>query len=189
MLYNEIGIDGTIGSYVNGDWKKIAIHDDNQISGFFGEYRYLSNFHKCDVWYEGLLYPSTECAYQASKVLPEHRKYFINISSAQSKVEWKHHPLVDSSAKEWDARKNLVMCSVVFQKFLQNEELRNKLLQTGNKRLAELNWWGDEWFGVNCRTKKGKNFLGKILEKTRTYFIDSDILTSQQMDKDSPFIL
>lgn len=44
------------------------------------------------------------------------------------------------------------------EKFLQHEELRNKLSQTGNKRLAELNWWGDEWFGVNCRTKKGKIF-------------------------------
>ena len=76
----------------------------------------------------------------------------------------------------------------MFQKFLQHEELRNKLIETGNKRLVELNWWGDVWFGVHCITNKGKNFLGKILEKTRTYFIDNDTLMRQQMETKSSFI-
>lgn len=187
-LYNEIGIDGKEGTYSVGDWKKIAIHDENHIAGFFGEFRFLSNFHKCNVWYEGLMYPSTECAYQAGKVLPKYRHNFIDISSAQSKNEWKRYPLIDSSATEWDLRKNTVMCSVVFQKFLQHEDLRKKLLSTGNKKLIELNWWGDKWFGVDCRTNIGENFLGKILEKTRSYFIGQDELALQRPNQSNNFI-
>jgi len=38
-----------------------------EIKGFFGEYRFLSNFWFADVFYEGLVYPSVEHAFQAAK--------------------------------------------------------------------------------------------------------------------------
>jgi predicted NAD-dependent protein-ADP-ribosyltransferase YbiA (DUF1768 family) len=55
-------------------WKKIAVHDDKNVKGFFGNFRFLSNFHVCAIEYEGLIYPSTENAYQASKVVPVDRR-------------------------------------------------------------------------------------------------------------------
>ena len=30
-------------------WRNIAIHDENNVKGFFAEYRFLSNFHKCKI--------------------------------------------------------------------------------------------------------------------------------------------
>jgi len=43
--------------------------------------------------------------------------------------------------------------------------LREALLDTGNAKLVEGNYWGDVEWGV-CRGK-GKNKLGKILMKVR----------------------
>ena len=39
------------------------------IAGFRGNYRWLSNFERCDILYKGILYPSTETAYQAQKTM------------------------------------------------------------------------------------------------------------------------
>lgn len=40
---------------------------ENEINSFRGEYSWLSNFHPCQIEYEGILYQSTECAYVAAK--------------------------------------------------------------------------------------------------------------------------
>ena len=37
------------------------------ISGFQGEYRWLSNFHKVKIKFGGMIFPSTENAYRAMK--------------------------------------------------------------------------------------------------------------------------
>ena len=39
----------------------------NKIERFSGDYRFLSNFHPCDITYNGINYKSTENAYQAQK--------------------------------------------------------------------------------------------------------------------------
>lgn len=49
----------------------------------------------------------------------------------------------------------------VFEKFLQNPELRNRLIDTGNKILIEGNTWGDTYWGM-CNGN-GLNKLGEIL--------------------------
>lgn len=38
------------------------------ISIFAGEYEYLSNFFQCPVYYEGIIYPTSENAFQAAKI-------------------------------------------------------------------------------------------------------------------------
>lgn len=65
---------------------KYKIHDENNIKGFFGDYRFLSNFHLCDVYFEGILYPSSEHAYMASKSLDiSIRKMFMKIPDENQK--------------------------------------------------------------------------------------------------------
>ena len=60
------------------------------------------------------------------------------------------------------------MYDVVFAKFKQNYNLREKLLQTGSATLVEGNDWGDRhWGQVNG---VGKNMLGKILMHIREQF-------------------
>jgi ribA/ribD-fused uncharacterized protein len=167
LMFDEAPVNGKI-KYTKGDWRTYAIHDDKNIKGFFGDYQWLSNFHISPVNYSGLLYPSSECAYQASKVQKEYRHNFQTCTPYQSKKLWKNYPLVDKSAKEWDNRKYEVMEIIVFNKFI-NEELKQKLLSTGDKYLEETNHWKDSFYGVDINLG-GQNQLGKILMKIRDFW-------------------
>lgn len=170
LLYNEVPIVGN--EYSKGDWQKIAVHDEHSIKGFFGEYRFLSNFYDSPVYYEGLLYRSSECAYQAAKLLPHYRSALQSVSSATSKKIWKsfgEDSLYDNCSDEWDERKYDVMSVIVFDKFFRNKTLRKNLLSTGDKFLEELNWWNDCTWGVDFKLG-GKNWLGIILMNTRRFW-------------------
>jgi hypothetical protein len=159
------------------NWKeliqKYISHNDTEIKGFFNKYYWLSNFSPSKVWYEGQIYNNIECAYQAAKVLPEYRYEFMFCTAAESKKLWKKLPLLDASGNAWDARKYQVMSGLVFKKFLNNLDLRLKLLDTGNRYLEETLHWHENFYGVcvcpKCN-RMGQNNLGKILMKTREYF-------------------
>lgn len=57
------------------------------------------------------------------------------------------------------------MYEIVKAKFTQNEDLKQRLLETGDMYLEEGNTWGDRtWGTING---KGQNRLGKILMKVR----------------------
>ena len=133
LLYNEIPISGD--QYKIGDWKKIVVHDDFNIKGFFGEYRWLSNFFDSPVYFEELLYRSSENAYQAAKLLPPYRAELQDVKASDSKKLWKtfgEHSLYDDSSEEWDGRKYDVMSIIVFDKFYRNKRLRQKLLESAH---------------------------------------------------------
>ena len=163
---------------MNTNWKELvrsySVWDDNNIKGFNGfkeeEFGWLSNFYKCDVRFNGRLFPSVENAYQAEKVTEEHRDNFINCSPVESKKLWKRYQLTDESKEGWNSRKRDVMLACVFDKFYRNGKLRQKLLNTGNKYLEETNHWGDVEWGVYNKTGEGKNILGKILMSVRNCF-------------------
>ncbi len=59
------------------------------------------------------------------------------------------------------------MYEIVKAKFVQNTELGKKLCSTGEAPLAEGNSWHDVFWGVDEKTGKGENNLGKILMKVR----------------------
>ena len=75
----------------------------------------------------------------------------------------------------WEYRKLIVMKNLVYLKFAENEDLKQKLLSTGNEYIEEGNWWGDTYWGV-CTNKKynhvGENQLGKILMEVRQMLIN-----------------
>jgi hypothetical protein len=167
LLFNEVPVVGEF--YKFGDWKLYAVHDENNIKGFFGDYRWLSNFHECQVYFEGLLYSSSEAAYQAAKIEVDYRHHLQKVKVAKTKSEWKKHPKIDDSPEEWNARKYDVMSVILFEKFYRNKELRQKLMDTGDKYLEELNHWKDQDWGVDIKLG-GKNYLGKILMKIRDYW-------------------
>ena len=60
-----------------------------------------------------------------------------------------------------------IMENVVRAKFMQNPYLAARLVATGTMPLEEGNRWGDTFWGVDVRTGKGENNLGKILMKVR----------------------
>ena len=58
------------------------------IDRFSGDYSWLSNFWICPVYFEGIKYPSTEHAYQASKtIIISERKNLIDNCETPGKAK------------------------------------------------------------------------------------------------------
>jgi ribA/ribD-fused uncharacterized protein len=165
ILYSEIGPNGP---YKKGDWKVFVIHTENEIKGFFGDYRFLSNFWPAHIVLDNVIYPSIEVAYQASKWKPEDREPFLHFSNEQSIIHNRNIIPNRFSEDEWNVYKFEIMKSLVTQKFNPNSNSGNyhKLLATNNKHLEEMNWWGDLYWGTD-RNGSGQNMLGKILMEVR----------------------
>ena len=68
---------------------------------------------------------------------------------------------------DWEEVKVGIMEEIVRAKFTQHPELAERLLATGDKVLIEGNHWGDTCWGVDTRTGRGENHLGKILMNVR----------------------
>lgn len=149
-------------------YDKYLQHDDRVIKGFFEKYRFLSNYDASPVFFEGLLYPCVENAYQAAKCYMEHdRKRFLTISPAEAKKLGNAIPLRD----DWEQVKYDIMLALVFEKFWRHPDKRRALLETGNRYLEETNHWNDRTWGV-CNGV-GTNWLGDILMKVRAVFKNS----------------
>ena len=149
----------------------------NGIYGFFGDYRFLSNFWYVEVEMDGEYYPSTEHAYQAAKSLDHDiRRQF------RFKLKYKDGEPIESTPtcgeakrlskkiklrEDWEDVKVDVMRDLLYKKFA-NSELQNKLLATGDDYLEETNHWNDTFWGV-CNDK-GLNTLGNLLMEVREYY-------------------
>ena len=132
------------------------------IYGFFGEFRFLSNFHLAKVELDGMIFPSTEHAYQAAKILDlEAREVFQTLSTPREARQLGQRVQCRS---DWDQVKYSVMYDLNCQKYASNP-LRQKLIDTGNLSLEETNTWGDNYWGV-C-DGVGQNNLGRILMAIR----------------------
>ena len=91
----------------------------------------------------------------------EQRKNFLGLDPSSAKRKGRRVKLRD----DWEEVKDQIMYEIVLNKFSQNEELRKKLIATGDEYLTEGNTWHDTYWGV-CNGK-GKNKLGKILMQVR----------------------
>ena len=135
---------------------------EEKISGFNGQWRFLSNFYETQITYEGITYPSVENAYQAAKTISqEERLKFVNITAKEAKSLGKKITLRD----DWEQIKIQVMWNLIYEKFTRNRKLLSSLLLTGDTQIEETNWWGDRFWGV-CKGE-GENHLGKLLMKLR----------------------
>lgn len=137
------------------------------IKSFDGQYRFLSNFWPCKIEYEGLVYPSTEAAFQAAKtLLVTERERFIHLDAGAAKREGRKLTL----RRDWEDVKLQVMEDILHTKF-SNPALRAQLLGTGDEELVEYNWWHDNTWGHctcdKCRDKTKFNHLGILLMKVR----------------------
>ena len=134
-----------------------------RIEAFRGIYRFLSNFYPCQVKYEGIVYPSSEHAYQAAKTSSQAKKLGISEYKTAFKAKCVGHKL--QLRKNWESAKESIMFEILCCKFEQNSNLRKRLLDTNNAFLVEGNSWGDTYWGV-CNGV-GKNRLGKLLMRVR----------------------
>ena len=136
------------------------------ITEFQGKYRFLSNFYPIDIFdrTSGLIFPTVEHAYQASK--ERNPKYWAGIHDCQSPGGAKRMGMDAICYKGWKQQRISIMLELLRQKFIQHE-LRYNLLDTGDAMLVEGNRWGDTFWGVDMRVMEGKNFLGFLLMQVR----------------------
>ena len=142
------------------------------VLGFFGPYRYLSNFHLAWFMWNGIRWISSEHAYQAAKLKnPEKMKTFAKLSSPKdAKIAGGLIPC----REDWDDVKYTIMYEVVKAKFSQNKDIADLLIGTGDAYLEETNTWYDTTWGV-C-DGKGLNWLGKILMQVRDEIKHADMI-------------
>lgn len=139
------------------------------IDSFRGEYRFLSNFWPCEILYEGMTYQSTEAAYQASKTLDMAlREPFMHMDPKAAKAAGKGLVL----RSDWNKTLKLTnMLEISFVKY-RHEDLRDRLLATGDAKLVEGNQWHDNFWG-SCTCERcgntGQNYLGTRLMFVRNY--------------------
>ena len=139
------------------------------ITRFSGEYRWLSNFHYAEVFFEGRKYPSTEHAYQAAKTLdPEQR---LMIKNCKTCGQAKRLGQDVTLRQDWESVKLDVMRAVVWYKFANHDDLKKLLLATGDEHLVEGNTWQDYFWGV-CGGR-GQNHLGRILMDVRKQLLEN----------------
>lgn len=144
---------------------------DNAVIGFSRKtgHEYLSNFYASSVAYEGMLYPSVEHAYQASKSLDPATRSLIkkaadpNIAKRLGQSILVHPGWVESRIN--------IMRQLIREKF-SNPFIRWKLKETVGFRLVNENRWNDRFWGVVNGT--GENWLGRILEEVREEIIVED---------------
>lgn len=138
------------------------------INKFDGEYVFLSNFYECPVEYGGLTYKNSEAAFHAQKTLNEaERKQFTVLNASASKKLGRRIALRD----DWETVKTKIMYEICYAKFSQNEDLKAKLLATGDEYIEEGTYWHDNIWGncycEKCKNIQGENRLGTILMKIR----------------------
>lgn len=133
------------------------------VAGFMGDYRWLSNFERCDIHYKGLNYKSVESAWQAQRAEDSKVKYiFTRLESREAK----HLGSSLISSDEWEKHKYEYLKEILNYKF-HLHQFKWKLIDTGEMKLINTNHWGDTVLGIDASTGKGENLLGKFIMEIR----------------------
>ena len=145
------------------------MQEGKKITEFQGEYRFLSNFWKDPFQLDGYVYQTNEHYYQSMK--------FRKNSDIRKEIRDAPSPAIAKKIardkkqyirSDWYEVNLEVMKKGLVAKFTQNKLLRQKLLATGNAILEEGNNWNDNFFGIDLKTGKGDNHLGKLLMEVRS---------------------
>lgn len=173
--------------------KKDIIADKDKIQQFSGEYDFLHPSFKCSVvsfkdsklgishkdddnndttsTINFQIYPSFDHALYASKLLDLNKKK--ELAAIDSILEVKR--FVSKEQKNFPGGINenwkndcLVIAEYLLRdKFIRNKDLKEKLINTGDKPLEFYNDYNDLFWGLDKEKKGGQNKLGSLLEKIR----------------------
>lgn len=134
------------------------------INQFNGKFRFLSNFWPITVHFEGIFYPSTEHAYQASKT--------SDIDLRQKIARIPKPGLVKNLMRQYprNPKADSIMEDLNRQKF-SSYPLRQWMIDTRPEELIEGNYWHDNYWGqcrcFRCVLNPAHNKFGKILMQIR----------------------
>ncbi|BCA64656.1 NADAR family protein [Fluviibacter phosphoraccumulans] len=155
-------------------------------------YGSFSNLYKRAIEFEGILYPTSEHAYQAGKAnKPAVRDWILSAPSPALAAMAAHGLYVWDVVPNWAQIKFDRMRGVLRAKFDQHADLRELLLSTGNARLVEAGTVNNAvnrlWGEVDG---KGENLLGVMLMELRLFYAKQQgtrtIKVKTSSDGDSP---
>lgn len=148
------------------------------IDRFSGKYFFLSNYYEAPILYDGLVFMNNEAAFQAAKCINRESKLdFMSLRPNEAKRKGRRVEL----RRDWEEIKYDIMYNICRAKFMQNQDLKQRLIDTGDEYLEEGNDWGDTIWGTVHGI--GQNNLGKILMKVRDELRNSNsesILTKEE---------
>lgn len=136
------------------------------ITRFHGAHAHLSNFAPTPIAHpDGITYPTAEHAFQAQKTedMDERRAIAAQPTPGKAKRAGRKVQL----RPDWEEIKRTQMAQIIAIKFAPGTEMAAKLEATGDQELIEGNTWNDTYWGVNAKTGKGRNELGRILMDQR----------------------
>lgn len=144
-------------------------NNNNKIESFRNEYFFLSNMFKCSIIFKTkftddyFVFDSSEHIYQSYKA--QNVVDFNLVANSRTPLMSKRNGSMIQIDPDFSNYKLNLMYRIIKAKFKQNENLKDLLIRTGDKKLIEDNYWGDKFWGV-C-DGFGENNLGKILTEVR----------------------
>ncbi len=152
---------------------------DNKIL-FFGQESIYSNFHPCEIWFDGTRFYHSEGLFISLKA------YYFNRDRAEMNLiasfldprdakAYGRKEITNFNQLYWEWNREKIMEVAVYHKFKQNPELKAKLLATGNKEFVEASPYDKIWgVGITVcpeaadpRNWKGLNLLGKVIMRVK----------------------
>jgi ribA/ribD-fused uncharacterized protein len=142
----------------------------NEIKMFNKEYAFLSNFYPAIIQFEGLNYATVEHAFVAAKTTEFFfRKLIVSLPAEKAGLAKKRGRTI-KLRKGWDDMKIDIMHELLCYKFKQ-PSFKKMLLETGDAKLIEGNFWHDNIWGncmcPKCKDIEGQNWLGRLLTDVR----------------------
>ncbi|HSX28189.1 MAG TPA: NADAR family protein [Candidatus Saccharimonadales bacterium] len=130
-------------------------------------YDVLNNFSANAVEIDGVLYPTSEHAYQAAKCTDPVGKHEILVAKSPLLAkEVSNQKYKSAKDPDWNTKKLSVMESILRSKLDQHQEVRNALMKSGDEEIAEDSpidaFWG------RGKDGNGENQLGKLWMKIRS---------------------
>jgi ribA/ribD-fused uncharacterized protein len=150
------------------------------IDKFEGKYRCYSNFSLDPVSYKGVMYRTSEHAFQCAKATTQldHNWVMNQPTPGKAKKAGSRRGLGGQRIKikpDWDAVKIDVMLEILRLKF-QLPSLKTILLESRDDELVEGNTWHDNYWGDcfcnSCQSIVGQNHLGKLLMQVREEYMN-----------------
>jgi len=157
--------------------------------GVNGEFGFMSNFYKCEFMENDIRFKSSEQYFMYHKCLtfdPDNQRLLDNILNSNSQTEIKKcgRQVKNYNNEVWNNIRYNIMRQGLLLKFTQNDNLKIKLLNTGNKMLYEASQYDKIW-GIGFYWQQamntnpnlyGRNLLGQCLCEVRNILRENIIV-------------
>lgn len=137
---------------------------------YIQQHEALSNFSAHAIEIDGIVYPTSEHAYQAAKCMsPEGKKKIIAARSPLSAKKISNDTYKAAKDPEWETKKVAIMESILRVKLAQHQEVYDVVTQSGIQELIEDS--KVDYFWGRGQDGSGQNQLGKLWMKIRAEII------------------